>query len=157
VQKHEDDPCTHLYENIWRRIFFFLNSVSVIACLVLVSFWLPPLEENRINISCVSLICHCLCLINLWWKLKTSGGKNPLIGKECFCGFCQKLSDDIAWYCNGRFDFGFGKFSVLIGLIWGDGGGDDDDDNNNNYYYYFRFCVLYLSNHTLDINFVGVF
>jgi hypothetical protein len=51
----------------------------VVACLVLVSFWLPPLEENRIYISCVSLICHCLYLTHLGWKLKNSGDKNPLI------------------------------------------------------------------------------
>jgi len=58
----------------------FFYSVIVIACLVLISFWLPPLEENRINISCVSLICHCPYLIDLWWKLRISGDKNPLIG-----------------------------------------------------------------------------
>jgi hypothetical protein len=66
---------------------FFFNSVTVMACLVLVSFWLPPLEENRINILCISLICHCLCLTNLWWKMKNSGDKNPLIGKETFVDF----------------------------------------------------------------------
>jgi len=78
---------------IYTRIYdvgFFFYSAIVIACLVLVSFWLPPLEENRINISCVSLICHCLYLIDFWWKLKNSGDKNPLIGKEMFCGFYYK-------------------------------------------------------------------
>lgn len=51
----------------------------VIASLVLISFWISPLEENRINISCVSLICHCLYLMYLGWKLENNGKKSPLI------------------------------------------------------------------------------
>ncbi|KDR17732.1 Neuronal acetylcholine receptor subunit beta-3 [Zootermopsis nevadensis] len=51
----------------------------VLSSLVLLSFWLSPSEESRINILCVSLICHCVYLTYLGAKLNNTGEKSPLI------------------------------------------------------------------------------
>ncbi|XP_069678414.1 neuronal acetylcholine receptor subunit non-alpha-3-like isoform X1 [Periplaneta americana] len=49
------------------------------AVLVLTTFWLRHDGCNRLNLSCVTLLCHYLQLQYLGWMLHSNGNKCPLV------------------------------------------------------------------------------
>ena len=53
----------------------------VFSVIVLTTFWLQRDGSSRINLSCVSLLCHYMHFQYMGWILQNNGDKCPLIGE----------------------------------------------------------------------------